>query len=403
MILSPTLLQTIRNTAEDQTAQGKRSFYLYDTKVMRDKIKHLKSIMPKGVNIFYAMKANPHLAFLKAALESGVTGVEIASLGEGQRTLKAGFMPQQIIFTGPGKSPEELQWSLTQGIKTIHIESLTEAYRLNQLAEAAGMTQDILVRLNANFDIHDAQAHFSGGSRKLGIDEEKLPLLLPELLALKNLKFRGLHVYAASGVLNVDDLLTNCKLVFNIAKNIEASFNEVKCEIIDFGGGFGIDYLESGRDFSPERYAEGLTSLIKAFGFEERSFVLELGRYLTADSGWYCTEILDIKDSRGTKQIVTAGGTNHFRRPAALSINHPVVIVPMQRPAIFPAQESVSKEQVYIGGPLCNTADKVANNLYIDHAEIGDIAVFCLAGAYGLSMSHMEFLSHARPDEIVIR
>jgi 2-[(L-alanin-3-ylcarbamoyl)methyl]-2-hydroxybutanedioate decarboxylase len=379
-----------------------RSFYLYDTAIMQSKIKHLRSIMPPQVQLFYAMKANPHTAFLSCALGAGVTGVEIASLGEGKISLSTGFKPEQIIFTGPGKSPEELEWSVKTGIRTVHIESLTEAYRLNAIAQKHGRVQDILIRLNPDFDIHDAQAHFSGGSKKMGIDTEKLDEYLPRILALPHLRFRGLHVYAASGVLRVEDLLTNCTLVFKIAKHIEQSFKPLRCDIIDFGGGFGIDYLESGRDFSPEDYVEQLKLLIEEYSFSDRSFVLELGRYLTADSGWYCTEILDIKDSRGTKQVITAGGTNHFRRPAALSINHPVVVIPMNRAPIFDDQESVEKEKVYIGGPLCNSADKIANQVYLDEAHIGDIVVLCLAGAYGLTMSHTDFLSHAKPEEMVL-
>lgn len=381
---------------------GQRSFYLYDTGVMRAKIARLQQMMPQGVEIFYAMKANPHPAFLAAAKQAGVTGIEIASMGEGAKAEAAGYQSQEIIFTGPGKTPEELAWCLDRGIRTVHLESLAEAHRLNALCAARGKTQDVLLRVNPDFDIHGAQARFSGGSQKLGVDAAKLQSIMPKLLELPHLRFRGLHVYAASGVLEVRDLLKNCELVFAMAQSIERAFQGVDCAIIDFGGGFGIDYLESGHDFEPEAYAAGLKQLIDRYGFADRRFVLELGRYLTADSGWYCTEILDIKDSYGTKQVICAGGTNHFRRPAALSINHPLVIVPLQRPRLFAEQESVKDERVYIGGPLCNTADKLARDIHVARAEIGDFAVFCLAGAYGLSMSHLEFLSHARPEEIVL-
>ena len=119
---------------------------------------------------------------------------------------------------------------------------------------------DVLLRINANFDIHDAQTTFSGGSKKFGIDEEKLDEALPQILALEHLNFRGLHVYAASGVLNVGDLLKNCELVFDLTKKIEATYAGVNCDIIDFGGGFGVDYLETGSDFDPQAYADGAGS-----------------------------------------------------------------------------------------------------------------------------------------------
>ncbi len=376
--------------------------YLYDSAPMRAKIRDLAGLMPAGVEVFYAMKANPHAAFLNAALESGARGIEIASLGEAEKAVAAGFAPGQLIYTGPGKSPEELTWAVQKGIRTVHIESLSEAHRLNAIAAGAGKKQDILLRINADFDIHEAQTTFSGGSKKFGVDEEKLQTVLPRILALDALNFRGLHVYAASGVLNVDDLLKNCELVFGMAQQIERDYDGVICDIIDFGGGFGIDYLETGHDFDPQAYAHGLAALIERYGFAGRTFFLELGRYLAADSGWFCTEILDIKESRGKKQVVCAGGINNFRRPAALAINHPLAIVRTGRKKLYAEQEAVHQESVYFGGPLCTGADKLANDVYVEAADIGDIAVFGYAGAYGLTMSNIEFLSHARPQEFVL-
>jgi len=376
--------------------------YVYDTMPMRDKITHLADIMPAGVEVFYAMKANPHTEFLRAALEGGARGIEIASLGEAEKAVAAGFLPAQLIYTGPGKSPEELAWAVNHDIRTVHIESLTEAHRLNAIASSSDKIQDVLLRINANFDIHEAQTTFSGGSKKFGVDEEQLDDVLPQLLALEHLNFRGLHVYAASGVLNVDDLLKNCELVFGMAQHIEAEYAGAVCDTIDFGGGFGVDYLETGHDFNPQAYADGLAKLIEQYGFGGRTFFLELGRYLAADSGWFCTEILDIKLSRGKKQVICAGGINHFRRPAALAINHPLAVVRMHRPPLFEGQVSVRDESVYFGGPLCTGADKLANDIAVGATDIGDIAVFGLAGAYGLSMSNIEFLSHERPAEIIL-
>jgi len=393
----------VEHTLKQMAGSGETlNCYIYDTTAMREKIASLAAMMPAGVEIFYAMKANPHAAFLGAALEGGARGIEIASLGEAEKAVATGFAPDQFIYTGPGKSPEELRWAIENGIRTVHIESLTEAHRLNAIAAARGVYQDVLLRINANFDIHEAQTTFSGGSKKFGVDEEQLDSVLPQILALTHLNFRGLHVYAASGVLNVDDLLKNCDLVFGMAQYIEREYAGARCDTIDFGGGFGVDYLESGRDFDPQAYADGLRALIGRYGFEGRTFFLELGRYLAADSGWFCTEILDIKESRGKKQVICAGGINHFRRPAALAINHPLAIVHMHRAKLFDAQLSVRGESVYFGGPLCTGADKLANDVAIDAADIGDIAVFGLAGAYGLSMSNVEFLSHERPDEVVL-
>jgi len=397
MKLTPRLEAAIRWLISDDKAVNA---YIYDPAIMRKRLSDLLSIMPEGVEIYYAMKANPHTAFLEAAAKA--KGIEIASLGEAEKAVQAGYKPSQFIFTGPGKSMEELVWSVEQGVRTVHLESLTEAYRLQSICARLDKHQDVLLRVNANYDMHESQTSFTGGSRKFGIDEEMLADVLPKLLSLDRLRFHGLHVYCASGVLKVKDLLMNCRLVFDLVQQIEQANPGVQCDIIDFGGGFGVDYLETGKDFDPEAYAKGLQALIDEYGYAGRTFVLELGRYLAAPAGWFCTEIIDIKESRGKKQVICAGGINHFRRPAALSINHPVTILRLEKPCWFKDQVIVRDEDVYMGGPLCTSADKLANNIHIEEADIGDIAVFGLAGAYGLSMSNIEFLSHRRPPEVVL-
>ncbi|RMH50212.1 MAG: diaminopimelate decarboxylase [Zetaproteobacteria bacterium] len=398
MNLPPELTDILRNIARDGTV----NCYIYQPRIMAERFARVVAAVPPSVELFYAMKANPHPAFLRTAREAGAAGIEIASLGEARRACAAGFRPDALIYTGPGKRPEELAWCVEAGVRTVHVESLVEAHRLQQACVHADRSQEILLRVNANFDIHDAQTTFSGGSRKFGVDEELLPRVIPQLLGLDRLRLRGLHVYAASGVLRVEDLLENCRLVFSMVAELRRRFPRLTLDLIDFGGGFGVDYLDQGRSFDVEAYGRGLAELIARFGLTGCRFVLELGRYLAAESGWFCTEILDIKQSRGKKQVICAGGINHFRRPAALGINHPVAIVRMERPPLFPGQESVRRESVYFGGPLCTGADKLADDLYVEAADVGDIAVFGLAGAYGLTMSNIEFLSHDRPREIVL-
>jgi len=139
---------------------GTLNCYIYDTSTMRKKISQLTQIMPQGVEIFYAMKANPHPAFLAAAHAAAAKGIEIASLGEAEKAIAAGFSPEQLIYTGPGKTKEELRWSVEHGIRTVHIESLTEAHRLDHICAEYGNTQDVLLRINANFDIHGRRRHF---------------------------------------------------------------------------------------------------------------------------------------------------------------------------------------------------------------------------------------------------
>ena len=242
-MLSPRIRDTIGTLAR---TRPERSFYLYDPQVMAQKIATLKARGARGRRRLLCHEGQSPRRFLETARHAGVEGVEIASIGEGQKALSAGFAPGQIIFTGPGKSPEELEWSVSVGIRTIHVESLTEAHRLNAIAAALGRRQDILVRVNPNFHIHGAQANFSGDSSKLGMDEQKFRAALPEILALRPSPFprpaRLLRLGRARG----HRPHQNCELVFALAAEIESQYQGVSCPVIDFGGGFGIDYLDAG-------------------------------------------------------------------------------------------------------------------------------------------------------------
>ncbi|MDQ6984274.1 MAG: alanine racemase, partial [Ghiorsea sp.] len=147
MQIPPHIEDTIRQHAESGNTFNA---YIYDTARLTKRIQCLNNMMPQGVEVFYAMKANPHAAFLDAALKARATGIEIASLGEAHKAIAAGFSPSQLIYTGPGKSMEELRWCVENNIRTIHIESLVEAHRIQSFCEKAGTTQDILLRINAN-------------------------------------------------------------------------------------------------------------------------------------------------------------------------------------------------------------------------------------------------------------
>ncbi|OIO54053.1 MAG: hypothetical protein AUJ55_12765 [Proteobacteria bacterium CG1_02_64_396] len=380
--------------------RGTLNFYLYDLAAITAKVEALRATLPRQVHVYYAMKANPHVGIVAHMKRLGVEGIEIASSGEMSGALTA-FSGPEIIFTGPGKSPEELHAALQAGMEQIHVESLMEAWRLSRIAGALGRTVKVLVRINPAFHIDEAQTRMGGDSMKFGIDEEQIEQLLPAILQLPHLEVVGFHVFAASGVLDYRLLLKNAELVFELVRRLEARF-ERSFPVIDLGGGIGVDYLGQGQHFDLAAFGRGLSDLLASEGLADRKLIFELGRFLVGDCGFFVTEILDIKTSRGVKQVVCAGGTNHFRRPAALKINHPVTI--LHRDGIERPQGvvAVDQEKVYIGGPLCTSADKLALDLYLEHAEIGDLAVFELAGAYGLSMSATPFLSHPLPEEILV-
>jgi diaminopimelate decarboxylase len=375
-------------------------FYLYDLSKIQQQLENLESNLPNNTSLYYAMKANPHkdiLNFLKNF--KFIKGVEIASIGELERSLCL-FKPKEILFTGPGKTPYELEQSIKKRIKHINLESYVEATRIHNIVKNTNIKPvDILLRININRVYSDAHTLMSGISSKLGVDESLAFDELDKISKLSGLNLKGIHVFAGSGILDYKEILKNFDYIFNFSKDLEASGFNISS--IDLGGGFGIDYTHSNKKLDMALLGEGLDNLIKKYNYGDKELILELGRYIVGESGYYVTQIVDIKESHGSKYIITSGGINHQRRPCAVETNHPIEIISSHIPHLVHSQPSIDNELVNIGGPLCLNDDILAKEIYIPHAEIGDLVVVMCSGAYGLSMAATNFLSHPIASEYI--
>ena len=245
-----------------------------------------------------------------------------------------------------------------------------------------------------------ADEHMAGQSTKMGIDEDKFLDAVNEIKKMQYIECRGVHVFSASGVLNYEYLIKYADYVFQLVSHLEK--NDMKIDIIDFGGGIGIDYTKEGRKFDTEKYFSELRKLIRTYHFENKEMILELGKYIVGEAGYYTSKIIDIKKIKGYTHIVTAGGVNHMRLPIATDRKHPVYIIRCNEPAFGDFQEQVVNEIVDIEGPLCMDEDKISWDELVERADIGDIVVLTQSGAYGYSASTLWFLSHEFPREYVI-
>lgn len=375
-------------------------FYIYDLSTLKRRYRDLVAALPPQVGVYYAVKANPSLRLVQELTTLGA-GMDIASSGELDVAKLLGVPGNRILFTGPAKTDIELEASLRYGLQSINVESLSEAHRLDFLASRLGIRQPILLRVNAQFEIHDADAavQLGGGAQKFGVDEEQLDHTLPKLLALPNLDLRGVHVFAATGVLDAALLVEYTRRIFELVTRLEKDYQ--RCfPIVDLGGGLGVDYRKfPGEELDLDCYAGNLGNLIEEFQFTEKAIVLELGRYLVGEAGTYVVRVLDLKHSRGTNYAIVDGGTNHFRRPVAVRQDHPVSL-------LLPRRDSVNQQASHltyaIGGPLCTSIDLIARAARLPALHEGDILALHKAGAYGLTMSSLAFLSHPWPAEFLL-
>lgn len=375
--------------------------YFYDLDIVRKNIENLEKNMPSQVKLYYAMKANPNEQIMREISGLGfVRGIEIASAGELERALQF-YQGKDIIFTGPGKTEYELEQAIVHDIRLINVESMTEAVRINEIVKRMQKKPaDILLRINLSHSVIDGVENMSGYSTKMGIDEAEYIESYKCISRMEGVKVRGIHAFAASGVLDCHTLLDIDRYIFDFVQKLQKEVGGI--DVIDFGGGLGIDYSSRNQEFDIARYGRGLAELIEEYHLQEKEIIAELGTYIVGNAGYYTAKIIDIKNIKGKKHMIIAGGVNHMGLPLEMRRKHPVEIIPMHVPKLYAEQPDVCGELADISGPLCIVSDKLCWDEYIEKAEIGDIVLFFQAGAYCYGEGMHEFLMHMLPPEVII-
>lgn len=391
----------IKNTYKEENFIKNPTGYFYDLKKIEANVNKLQANMPKQVSLYYAMKANNNVEIMNCIKQlEYVQGLEIASSGELEKA-KQYVDSSNIIFTGPGKTTYELEEAIKSKIRLINVESITEAIRIQNIANKLGIANvDILIRINLNYSLADGAELMSGCSTKMGIDEDVCIESMKYINNLANITVKGIHVFAASGVLDYKSLIKSNRYIFDLVKRMEQA--GINISVVDFGGGLGIDYTEHNQEFDVQMYGRELNNLITKYNFLEKEFIMELGTYIVGNAGYYTAKIIDIKEIKKHKHIIIAGGVNHMGLPLEMRRKHPVHIIPMNEEKLYDNQPYVEKESVDISGPLCMVTDKLSWDQYIEKAEIGDIVVFRQAGAYCYGEGMHQFLSHMYPEELII-
>lgn len=375
--------------------------YFYDMLIIRKNIEELEKNMPLQVALYYAMKANPNKQVMQEIQKHNyVKGIEIASAGELKRALQY-YCGKDIIYTGPGKTDYELEQAIANNIRLINVESMTEAVRINNIVKRLNRGPvDVLLRINLNYSVIDGVENMSGFSTKMGIDEEVYIENYRAINRMEGINIRGIHAFAASGVLQYQALLDIDRYIFDFVDRLQQDVGNI--DIIDLGGGLGIDYTNQNRKLDVRQYGEKLAELIEQYNLFKKEIIMELGTYIVGNAGYYTAKIIDIKKIKGKKHIIIAGGVNHMGLPLEMRRKHPVRIISMHEPKLYPEQMEVYKETVDISGPLCIVSDKLSWDEYIEYAEIGDIVVYLQAGAYCYGEGMHEFLMHMLPAEVIL-
>lgn len=373
--------------------------YVYDLAAIQRRSQRLRQAFGGRFLLSFAVKSNPNLALLDW-LRSHADGLDVSSVGELRLALAAGWPASQLSFTGPGKRDAELREAIAVGVGDLVIESVREAVSASNIAVALGRQQPILVRLAPATVPKGFGDQMAGRPSPFGIDIEDSPDALEAILALPGLCLRGLHIYAGTQCLRAAAICENYRNFIAIFTEV-ADRHRLSPKTLIFGSGLGIPYhagdepldLEAvGREIQPD-----LDALAARSGFQETQFVLEIGRYLVGEAGYFVTRVVSTKVSRGTKIAICDGGMNahlpasgHFGM--VMHRNYPMHKVNGQGPL----------EPVTLVGPLCTSIDRLANAISLPPLEAGDLVAIHSSGAYGPSASPVGFIAHPVPREVVI-
>lgn len=391
-LLRPTITQIEAVVQTDRPVCA----FLYDLDALRSHVAGIVEALPRGAELFYAVKANNDPIILRA-LAPFVTGFEVASSGEILRVREAVGDEARIIMGGPARTAEDINLILAQGVERLHIESLHMLRLANVIAERTGRILPILLRVNFAGTVPGATLTMGGKATQFGIAQGDIPAALQLLGECPALRFEGFHFHTVSNNRDTGGHAALCATELELAHSWAAAYG-LNLRIVNLGGGWGVDYADPDWRFDVAAFSAALSPKVNS----SAQLQFECGRFLSAYHAVYVCEILDIKSVHGRFFGLLRGGTHHFRLPSSWAHNHPFVILPRTNWPYPWSRPEYHDIELTLAGELCTPKDVLARDVAVPSVRPGDLACFLMAGAYGWDISHHDFLRHAHPERIFV-
>ncbi len=301
------------------------------------------------------------------------SAVDANSMGEIELAMRAGYPPSDIVFTGVGKTPEELDRAVALGLKAINAESAGELERIDRAAQGRGVRARVALRVNPDIN-SGTHPHISTGLHvnKFGVPLERARAIYRKMVNQPGLQPVGIHVHLGSQIITLDPLQKATSMVVKLAHELRDV--GLPIEYVDLGGGLGISY-DGSRVPDAEQYARAVLPLVQSSGL---SIVLEPGRLLVGGSCALVARIVDIKDGPGGRHFaVIDASMTELIRPALYGAFHRIDAVTPR------ADRELSYDVV---GPVCESSDAFGEERRLPALEVGDLLAILDAGAYGSAM-----------------
>jgi diaminopimelate decarboxylase len=338
------------------------------------------------VHIAFAVKANPNLAVLKLLAREGY-GADVVSGGEMDRALAAGIAADGIVFSGVGKTRDEMRRALAAGIGQFNLESEEEGVELAALAAGGGRTAAAALRVNPDVDAGTHGKISTGkAENKFGVPYDRAGAMYARLSALPGLAMRGLAVHIGSQLAALEPLERAFIRMGALMREIRAAGGTITH--MDLGGGIGVPYKAGDSFPSPAAYAAMIARVTADW---DATLMFEPGRVIAGNSGVLLTRVIRVKPGVAAPFVVVDAAMNDLARPALYDAWHDFV-------AVEPRGETGTANIV---GPICESSDTFAMGRAIDRVAAGDLAVFRTAGAYGATMANT-YNSRALVPEVMV-
>ncbi|MYE07453.1 MAG: diaminopimelate decarboxylase [Oligoflexia bacterium] len=364
-------------------------FYLYDLKGLLERLQFFKKHTAPA-HLHYAMKANSHPGILKAFCKEGI-GVDVVSGGEIQLALKAGFKGQDMVFSGVGKTKEEIELAINTDILQFNVESLSELKKIAKIATTLDKAARIAFRMNPDIDV-STHPYIKTGLRehKFGMEPEQLPGLKEVLKQYPDhLKLQGLTLHIGSQIHDLKSLKSGILKIKNLYKEMQEEFD---LKTFDVGGGLGIDYRSQDRNQDLKLIKEYGSFLKELSKMIKAQILTEPGRIITARFACLIGEVQYIKSSSYKNFAIINTGMHHLIRPCLYQAYHHIVQLDKKQ----------GSERAYdVVGPICESSDIMGKDRVFSGLEEGDFLAILDAGAYGSVMVN-NYNAQSPPKEVLI-
>jgi diaminopimelate decarboxylase len=336
--------------------------------------------------ICYSVKANSNLKILRLLRDAGA-GFDVVSGGELARAMRVAADPERIVFSGVGKTADEIDAGLAAGILMFNIESAGELDVVEQRGRAQGKRAPVSIRVNPDV-VAETHPYISTGQivHKFGVPKEEAVELYRRAALSAWLEVRGVACHIGSQILEVEPFLKALDEILSVAQGVRAE--KIEPQYLDIGGGFGIRYADEQPLAVPELFA-GLAARLDGSPYR---LVIEPGRVIVGNAGALVARVLYVKRHQEKNFIVVDAGMNDLMRPTLYGSYHEIVPV-TRRPA-----ELLTADVV---GPLCETGDFLAQDRVMADVEPGDLLAILTAGAYGYVLAS-NYNTRPRPAEVLI-